>query len=558
LRASYITDILIPAKGVGVVEDGQSWLEPQVRLSRREVLRNALVVGGALSVPGVLAACGGDDDEQAVTGQGESGTTPSQGGRLRTAHVGGGNAETLSPLVLPNIIDVARASQLYDMLYFPDADLVPQPRLAESLEPNADASVWQLTLKSGIVFHDGKPFGADDVLYTWAFILDPKNEAEGRSTLEPLDIQATTKVSDTEIEVHLKRPIGDLPGLLSQRQLSIIPDGMTDFNQPNGTGPFKFVSWTQGDRSLFERNANYWGDGPYVDEVEILSIPDPTARVNALLGGQVDAIEQVDYTVASDLESNDSVQLIRTSSPSAPAMTIRMDVDPFTDSRVREAMRLAVDREQMLEVALLGYGSIGNDLIGKGFPSYNDELPQREYDPEKAMALLQEAGQSDLTVTLNTSRGVIAGLFESATAYAEQAKAAGINVKLEQIPPDSYFNPEDRYLSAQAPFYQTYWPISFEQHATDALLKDSPFRGETEWSKPGWEEKFRAAQGTADPDERNGLYKELQVDLYNEGGYIVWGFSDIVDAATADVQGVTPNPLFPLGYFQYKDWSLAA
>ncbi len=532
---------------------GDAWIDAAI--SRRRLLGSSLAVAGTMSLSGVLAACGGSD-EQASGGSGQGGT-PRPGGRLRTAHVGGGNVESLNPLILPNIIDVARAQQLYELLYFPDAELKAQPRLAESLEPNRDATVWRLKLRKGVTFHDGKAFGADDVLFTWQTILDPKSKAEGRGTLEPLDIKATRKVSDNEIEVHLKRSIGDLPTLLSQRQLYVIPDGLTDFAKPNGTGPFSFVSWTQGERSLFKRNNDYWGEGgPYVEEVEMLSIPDPTARANALQGGQVEAVEQLDFNQAKQFQSNSAIQLVETDSPSAPAMTMRMDSDPFTNVKVRQAFRLAVDREALVEVALLGFGSVGNDLIGKGYPSYNDELPQREHDPEMAQSLLREAGQEGANVTLYTSRGVIPGLFESATAFAEQAKEAGINVKLEQLQPDSYFNPTDRYLSPRAPFYQTFWPISFEQHATDALLKDAAFRGETEWTKPGWDAEFRRAQGIADENDRNEVYRELQSDLYDEGGYIVWGFSNLVDGAAAKVKGIKPNPAFPLGYFEYRTWWL--
>lgn len=528
-------------------------------ITRRRLVERGVLLGGALTLPGILSACGGGDGSSPGAEGAPVSGKPRRGGRLRTGHVGGGNVESLNPLILPNIIDVARAQQLYDLLFIPDRDLKVQPRLAESVEPNRDATVWRLKLRAGVTFHDGKPFGADDVLYTWQTILDPKSKAEGRSTLEPLDLRATKRVSDSEIEVHLKRPIGDLPRLLSQRQLYVIPDGMKDFAKPNGTGPFRFVKWTQGERSLFRRFDGYWGDGgPYVDEVEMISIPDANARSNALLGGQVDAIEQLDFNLAKQFESNDAVQIVQTNSPSAPAMTMRMDVPPFDDPRVRQAFRLAADREKLVANALLGYGSIGNDLLGKGFPSYDDQLPQREYDPEQAKSLLSAAGHDGIKVSIGTARGVIPGLFESATAFAEQAKPAGIQVQLDQLQPDSYFNPNDRYLSKRAAFYQTFWPISFEQHATDALLADAPFRGETEWSKPGWDKAFRKAQGIADEDRRNAVYSDLQKGLYDDGGYLVWGFSDLVDAASSKVKDITPNPSFALGYFEYKDWWLEA
>jgi peptide/nickel transport system substrate-binding protein len=490
--------------------------------------------------------------------QGALSAAPVRGGALRTAHVGGGSAESLNPLILPNIIDVARAQQLYELLFFSSPSLKVVPRLGLSLEPNRTATVWQLKLRQGVTFHNGKPFGADDVLYTWHYTVTPKSKAEGAPYLEPLDLAKTRKVSKHEIEVHLKRPIGDLPRLLSSRPLYVIPAGMTQFLKPNGTGPFKFVSWTQGVRSKFVRNEHYWESGkPYVDSVEMLSIPDSNARLNALLGGQVDAIEALNYSQARAQKGNSAIHVVNAVSPGAPAMTMRLDAAPFNDQRVREALRLAVDRKQMVDIALLGFGAVGNDLFGRGYPSYNSSLSQRTYDPEQAKALLKKAGHDGLTVTLYTANGVIPGLFESATAYAQQAKKAGINVVLRQLSADAYFNPSIKYLHKSAPFYQTFWQESFEAQATDALLHNSAFRGETMFNNPGWEKRFRKAQGVADEARRDALYKELQGTLYHDDGYIVWGFANFVDAVSRHVQGVATNPLFNLGYFEYKNWWLS-
>jgi peptide/nickel transport system substrate-binding protein len=532
----------------------------EMSLSRRALLtRGALLGGAALIAPAVLAACG---DSTANAPSSSDAGSPRRGGHLRTGHVGGGDTESINPLIAHNVIDNARAQQLYEMLFFPRPNLTNEPRLALAVEPNADATIWRLTLRQGVTFHDGKPFGADDVLYTFNWVLDPKNGANDLSYLAPFDMHNTRKISDHEIEIHLKTPVGDMPGLLATNSLYMIPAGMTDFNKPNGTGPFKFVSWTRGIQSYMIRNQHYWqSPKPYVDSVTMHSIGDQNARLDALLGGQIDAMEALDYSQAKAQENDSAIRLLKVVSPSAIPFTMRLDVAPFNDNDVRLAFKYAVNRQEMISTALLGYGSIGNDLFGKGFPSYNSELPPRPYDPERAKSLLKKAGVSTpFNVTLYTSNGVIPGLYEAAIAFVQQAKPAGINVTLQELAPNSYFNPGiHKYESAAAPFYQSWWPYSFEEQAENALVPHSNFGGETEWGKvyPQWGTQFVKAEGIADAAKRDAAYKALQVPLYDKGGYVVWGYSDIIDGYTPRLHGVVGNPTFSLGYYQFLDWWFA-
>lgn len=552
--------------------------EPTVEtegLSRRDLLRRSgiglLAIGAA---PSLLAACGGGSSSggetaPATTAPAATGATsaatvaetaaagaPTKGGRLRIGMNDGGATDTLEPWNIPSYNSDARAEQVYERLYKYDSKYVPQPRLAESAEGNADATVWQVKIKSGVTFQDGKPLTADDVLYSFRYVADPKNKAESLARLEPIDLDASKRVSDTEIEFHLKRPIGDFPGLLSEKALWIVPDGATDFTtKPNGTGPFTFVEWQPGVRALYKRNDNYWGiaagGGPYVDEVEILAIPDPTARLNALIGGQVDEITFVDFVQARAQASNSGIQIVNAAQPVTNPIYVQIDAPPFTDNRIREALKLAVDRQAIVDKVELGFGQIGNDLFGIGYPSYNADLPQREYDPEKAASLLKAAGQEGFKLTLPTS-SALPGMLESATAYKEQAKAAGIDVELQKLEAGSYFA-NDKYL--KVPVYQTNWGQSFESQAQDGLLKDSPYN-ETHWYSQEWADAFRTAQAVPDADQRNTAYKALQEPLYNEGGYVVFAFFNTLDAASSKVQGIVPNissGYSNLGSFDFKD-----
>lgn len=521
---------------------------------------------GAVVALSLFAGCGGSDDSGggSVDSSRAGSTAPSDtggeaassGGTLRVAFNDGGVGETLNPLRLPTFVETARAQQIYDRLFQQQADRSMAPVLAESLEANDDATVWTLKLKEGVTFHDGKPFTADDVLWTLNLIADPDSASESLSNIEPIDLEATKKVSNTEIEFHLKRPIGDFATLLGSKSLLIVPDGQSEFTAEtaNGTGPFKLEEFVVGERTVLSANEDYHAGRPHVDTLEMIQIPDNTARLNALQGGQVDAMVFLEYPQAKALENDDSVQLIRGPGSAAVPFTMRIDEAPFDDPKVREAFKLSVDREQMVDNVLLGFGRVGNDVFGEGYPSYNQSLEQREYDPERAKELLAEAGYPDgLTVTLYTSDAG-PGMKASATALKEQASAAGIEIQLETLDTAAYFS-NDLYLSA--PLYQSYWSSSFESVTQDGLLPDSPYN-ETGWPPEGsdWADRFREAQGIADDDERNALYGQLQQELWADGGYIIWGFADLVDAVSPQVTGVTPNGVFPLGYFNFKDWSI--
>lgn len=532
---------------------------PDHGLTRRRVLQGSLTASGLLLLPGALAACGDDGGSGAATG-GQTvggaqtigtGGTPRRGGRLRVGHVGGGTAETLDPNSGIVGIDVARARQLYELLFDFDPRGVPQPRLAESLEVGARADRWTLRLRAA-TFHDGRPLTAADVLATWRRIRS--RALQSANAISAIDLRKTRATSDTTIEIVLDRPIGDLASLLAHRASFIIPAGFSDFARPNGTGPFTLVSFKPGERSLMRRNPDYWGEQPHVDELEQISIPDSTARYNALQGGQVDAIEAIEFAQARQLGDGTSgpMRLVRTANASALPTYMRVDEAPFTDPRVRRAMRLAVDREQSVQAALLGYGSIGNDLFGKGYPSYADALPQRAYDPEQARSLLRAAGQDGLTVKLYTSRAV-PGMLEAATAYKQQAQAAGITIDLQTVPAADYYS--DRYYLKVA-FGQDQWSGSFEQTTLDGLLPDSGFNI-TGWRDAAWQRRFVEAQSMTDEAARNDVYKELQATLHDEGGLIVWGYVDFLDAASSRVEGIVTNPLYNLGYYEFRNWWLA-
>jgi peptide/nickel transport system substrate-binding protein len=520
-------------------------------LSRRDLLRGAAAAGVGLSATSFLAACGGDDDDAATTGTQERGEgEPKRGGRLRVGHVGGGKAENFNPALGSTFIDASRYLNVYDLLVRVEPDLSLAPGLALEWEPNADSTVWQFTLRPDVVWHDGKPFTAADVIYTMRSWGDKKHTAHASSTNILLD--ELRAVDDLTLEIPLKGPNARLPDSFTQQNNVVIQDGVTDFTQPVGTGPFMVESFTVGERSVATRNPNYWEEGkPYVDEWEDISISDNAARLNALLAGEIDMMSQIEPTQAKVHLESGQIQVLRAPSPTAvQVFYMAVDIPPFDDPLVRQAFRLIPDRQGLIDRALLGFATVANDLPGKGLWNFAADLPPREQDIEQARSLLAQAGQENLEVTLHTSE-IVPGFVEAATLFAEMAREAGVTVNVKKEDPNAYFDTSKIYTKLD--FGQSFWTytslnIWYEQ----ALLSDAIWN-ETHWRDPEFDRLVREAQGATDEAAAVDLWQQVQQIQYDEGGYIVWANLELIDAVANHVQGVVPSAWFNLGGWNYRD-----
>lgn len=534
-------------------ESGGPGLSPEdifeARLTRRRLLQSAAAAGLALS-PALLAACGGGEgDGVALTDTGEGNGGPARGGRLRVGHVGAGKGESFNPARGSSFIDASRYYNVFDPLSRVNPSLEIEPGLALEWNPNADSTEWEVKLRPDVTWHDGKPFTADDVIYTLREMGDEKHTSH--ASVLNVNLRDVRKVDDLTLVIPLEAPNARLFDSFVQQNTVIVQDGAKDFTNPVGTGPFKFESFTVGERSLCSRNENYWEEGkPYVDEWEDISIDDNAARLNALLSGEIDMMSQLPFAQAREQEGRGDIQVISAESTAIQVFIMAVDQPPFDDVRVRQAFRLIADRQGLIDGALFGYGSLGNDLAGKGLPFFAEELPPREQDLEQARSLLQQAGQENLTVTLHTS-DIVPGFVEAATLFAEQAKGAGVTVNVKKEAANAYF--DTSLLYTKLDFAQSFWtfssiPIWYEQ----SLLSDAVWN-ETHWRDPAFDQLIRDAQGAPDEETATELWRQIQQIQYDEGGYIVWTNQNLVDAAANNVQGVTPSSFFNLGGWNYRD-----
>jgi peptide/nickel transport system substrate-binding protein len=522
--------------------------------TRRTVLKAAGAIGAAAGAAGILSACGastttGGSTPGSSTGAAAEGT-PVRGGKLRVAHVGGGNSETLNPAHASSEIDASRCFNIFDPLTRIEPDMSQAPGLALEWTPNKDATQYEVKLRPDVTWHNGKPFTADDVIYTLQTMTNPAHLSH--ATVENIYVERVKKVNDTTLQIPLKKPNAELSALFTLQQTVIVPDEKTNWSKPNGTGPFKIESFHPGERSLGVANKEYWDKGkPYFDEWEDISIPDNTARLNALLAGQVDAMAQLEFTAAKAQEATGQINVLNGESPVWQVLTMRVDQAPFTDNRVREAFRLIADRQAIVDGALSGFGTPSNDLFGLNIQYWAEDLPVREQDIEKAKSLLKAAGQENLSVTLQTS-SLIPGFIQTATLFAQQAKEAGVTVNVKKEPPENYFNPELAYTKYT--FGQSNWQaVSMSTFYPLALTINAPYN-ETHWKKASFDKLVREAEAQPDENKAAEIWHEVQKIQYDEGGYLGTANVNNVDGLATYVKGAVPSGFWNLSAFAYRDW----
>jgi peptide/nickel transport system substrate-binding protein len=522
---------------------GDRYEEP--RISRRQ-----LVVGsaaGALALSGI--ACGGA--KKAVTTTAEKGKSgkPVRGGTFTVGMITAGAAETLNPGVAIALVDTLRSQQLYNLLFEPGPDIKTLvPRLATAAEPNKDATVWTLELRSGVEWHDGKPFTADDVAYNFA-LWGHSSNYNNALFAGTVDFKRVRARDSLHVEVPLLRPVAQFPSILSFSEPFIVQNGATTASfrsNPVGTGPFKFESIDPGKQSVFVRNPNYWEEGkPYVDRLVInSSFSDETARLNALLGGELNVICSIPPTVASVHKSDRGLKLLTSHSPDPYVILMRVDKGQFADVRVRQALKLLADRPALVKTALGGWGVPANDVIGVGC-QYHLDLPTPQPDIEKAKSLLKAAGQSDLAFALPTSNAG-PGFVEAATVYAQQCSKAGVKVTVKNVSPATYY-------TAAAGFNTR--PICMDNGTTYqslTALYQSWYAATAPYNETWWghqvggaakEKLIAQAIGELDPNKAADLWHEVQMQQYNEGGTLAYANADYIDAVAPNVQGLVTTPV---------------
>jgi peptide/nickel transport system substrate-binding protein len=453
-----------------------------------------------------------------------------------------GEKESMDPGAQVGSDNAYHLRAVYEPLVARDNHMQPVPVLAKSWESNQDATVWTFHLKRGVKFHNGADFGARDVVYTFRRLLDPKISPGAAGVLSFLDPDGIQAIDPHTVRITVKRPVAELPVLTATKFSLIVPDGAKPEDlrlHGVGTGPFVQERFTpNGAVRVLRRNPNYWQAGlPKADCLEIKVSVEPLSRTAAILAGEADLALLVDPTTLATLESNPKVTLLRTPAATALYMPMFIDTPPFSDPRVRKAMKLVVDRDAAVKTVLLGFGEPGND---EPVPPSSPDAYQHTVIPrdvETAKKLLAEAGHANgLEIDLYTADS-FPGMVQLAEVYSQMARDAGIKVSVVKAPADSYW--DDIWM--KKPFVVSYVAARPTGEALALNLNSNSKWNESRWFRKDYDELLAKAAATVNTDERRKIYQQAERLVADEGGVILPVFNIVVAALRKECTGYTPN-----------------
>ena len=477
---------------------------------------------------------------------------PRRGGRIRVASVSSSNADTLDPAKGALSTDYVRHYMLYSGLTQFDAKLTPQPALAETIE-SRDRTVWRIKLRRGVQFHDGSSLTPADVVYSLMRHKDPATASKVKSIAQ--QIQAVKAVGPGEVEVRLDAPNADLPTILATSHFLIVKDGARDFRTANGCGPYRCKVFKPGVRTIGVRNANYWKPGrPYLDEIELVGIPDEVSRVNALLSGDVQLVNAVNPRSTRRIGASNRHAILETKSGLYTDLIMRQDQLPTGVPDFTAAMKLLLDRELIRKALFRGYASPANDHpIPPSNPYYLPGLPQRAYDPDRAKFLLRRSGLLGVRLPVYASPAA-EGSVDMASILQESAANIGLQLAVNRVPSDGYWS--NHWMKHPLTFGNT------NPRPTADLLFSLFFKSDADWNESGWKNRqfdqlLVAARGEADEARRKQMYGDMQVLVHQAGGVGIPVFISMLDAYDRRLKGFGSIPtggLMGYSFAEYVWW----
>ncbi|MDJ0776382.1 MAG: ABC transporter substrate-binding protein [Gammaproteobacteria bacterium] len=503
------------------------------QVTRRDALKLAMVTGVSLTVA-----------EQLLTdGKKVLAATPKKGGSVRMASNLHGPDDQLDPIVFTSTIDYTRGRATYNSLTQITEGLIPSPDLAESFEPNSNATEWTFKIRKGVTWHDGKPLTADDVVYSMKRHMGENSKSVIKSVLA--SVSDWKKTGPMEVKAILNTPNADLPVLTGLFQAKIVQEG-TD-GGGIGTGPFVMESFEPGVKSVHVRNNNYWREGAHLDGCEITAITDPVARTNALISGDMQLVTQIDPKAFRQVESADGVTLLSTPAALQLGICCLKNASPGENDDFVKGMQYIQDRKRIVKRILKGKGTVGNDtpISAAHGPDFCNELPQREFDPDKAKFHFDKAGvkSAELFVAPVTS-----GIEDMCLLAQANCAKIGFDLQLKKVPTDGYWGA----VWMKEPLNVVTWNMRPTANSQMAIqFGPGAAWNDTFWNNERMGELLSLSLAETDPDKRHALYCEMQELIHNGSGMVIPAFSNINDGIADNVMGV---PNIPLGQLGGNEW----
>ena len=458
---------------------------------------------------------------------------PVKGGIMKIGSSGGESTNSLDPATYASAVPFLNGKQFGDLLVDVKPDNSIEYRLATEVGASDDAKTWTFKIRKDVTFHDGKTLTPADVLATMERHSDENSKSGALGLMKGI---SSMKVDGDNFVLELKDANADLPYLMADYHLIIQPNGGKDAPDAGvGTGPYMMKINEPGVRHVYEKNPNYWDSTRgHVDQVEIIVLNDDTARTSALQSGQVHMIERVPPKIAELVKRIPGVQLKNAPGRGHYVFIMHRDTAPFDNEDLRLALKYGIDRQEMVDKILFGYGSIGNDMpVNAAYPLYSDDIPQRAYDPEKAAFHFKKSGH-DGSVLLRTADGSFPGAVDASQLFQESLKKAGINLEVKREPNDGYWSD----VWNKQPFCTSYWggrPTQDQMYST-AYLSTADWN-DTRFKVPEFDAMLLAARSELDEAKRKQMYRDMGVMMNETGGLICPMFNDWLEAISDKVEG---------------------
>ena len=483
----------------------------------------------------VLSGCGGGSEEQP---KGEVTTTRAQSNEIAV-----GIAQDLDSSLDPHLVVAAGTKEVmfnvFEGLMKPTStgDLIPA--VAEDYEISEDRLTYTFTLREGVKFHNGDTVAAEDVKYSIDRCADT---TDGTPLVEAFSVIQSVEILDEKtVAITIAEPSNEF---ISYMTTAILP---ADYDQqamaPVGTGPFKFISRTAQESIVLEKFDEYWGTPAYLDKITYKIIENAEGLLMGLQSGALDIVSHLSTTQVAQL--GEEFNIVEGTMNLVQALYLNNAEKPFDDVRVRQALCYAIDRQQILDIAFDGYGSIINSSIYPAFGKYFAEDMNGYYtvDIEKAKSLLAEAGYPDgfkMTITVPSN---YQPHIDTAQVIVEQLKAVGVTAEIQLVEWESWVS--DTYVGRQ--FHSTVVGFDASTMTARALLErwtTGYGKNMINYSNAEYDELFVQAQASYDDAEQTALYKEMAKNLtVNAANVYIQDLADLV-AVRSGLEGLQFYPIY--------------
>lgn len=496
------------------------------RLDRREFIGRATALGLVGTSASLLLS-------QKVQAAG-----PKRGGHLNVGLSGGNSTSSIDPATYASEIAICYSRITGETLVNVLPSGVIEPAAAEEWTVSDDRLTWRFRIRTGMQFHDGRPVTSQDAAQTLRRHSDEASQSGAKGLLRGLSDIST---DGDWLVLTTETPNADLPYMMADYHFVLQPNGGFDGPaSPIFSGPYRWVANEPGIRHTFERFDDHWNDAiGHFETIEILAINDATARTAALRSGQVQLVNRMSPRLAKRLSTLPDLTLQATPSKGHNVFVMHCDTAPFDNNDLRMALKLAIDREDLVKKVLDGYGTVGNDMpINAAYPFFDESIPQRVYDPDQARFHYERSGHSG-PISLSTSDAAFPGAVDSAQLFKEHAARAGINIALVREPADGYWSE----VWNKKPFCASAWlgrPVQDQIYST-AYLSTSDWN-DTRFSNERFDTLLVEARGELDPAKRKEMYSEMGLLVRDEGGLICPVFGDSIDAFSDAITGWEANP----------------